>query len=54
MSPDEKVTEIAEGPTRQGPSVMFLVLAATAVVIALGLTRRLFTAGTGYVTCPPW
>jgi len=34
---------------------MFLVLAATAVVvITLGLTRRLFTAGTGYVTCPPW
>ncbi len=31
-------------PTRWGPSVMSLVLAATTVVIALGLIRRLLTA----------
>jgi len=34
--------------------LVFAATAATAVVIALGLPRRLFTAGTGHVTCPPW
>ena len=41
-------------PDRRGPSVMFLVLAATRVMIALSLIRRLLAAGHRLCYLPPW